>query len=796
MVNKAPAAKRHHKRVDFQRAVVWLLAAVMILSCLPALAFAAEPEEAGNETTALYPASIEATVSVKQDADAASVKSAIESKIKADNSTLPIASFTWPNDTDFTTSGSVNVGVTYSDNTTATASVTFTSIAPSGVAFEDTLSAIDATDAKNASQSSLLAYVNSALALVNNGSNEYIGALGTGASAGNAPSFTWAMCDTQYNPMGGTYTFTQSYNGETLTRVVRVNSVTYDVGSLSLDYSNGTINTTTGMRWSLNRNGSWSNCSANMKIPSTWYDEVVYFYMPATRYASESSVTWLYIPEKADKPDGKLELTSTSHSITIENLWDFDYFEFRLGDGSWRTTKSGYYTFDNLDDNKSYTIQLRTKADHGDNFASDPISASIKTKEAITTKVELDKSYTGNSGAIVASAVVEPRLSGKNMSGNLDTADLSKFTNTVESYIEKFRHVDTSLTINHYLEEDEDVFLTGSTFSLPMSAIKKAIKDADMTLEYRSDLGRVYFSNSALEKLCKNYGTLSIDLKTVTSFSGNYTKWLKSAYNDGAVVYKVNTTCGSNTANVEYFLPYELDKSETVSELNVYFVDSKGNRESLSYEYDTTLRGVRFSLDENGYVAIYADGVDTNTLPFYDVPDTHWARSYIRYCYNRGLFVGTSATTFSPNLSVDKSQIIALLARLDDFDGKMTSTKLRFTDVNTADWYAPYAQWAQEKGLVTGNTFGAKDTMTREDIAKLLYTYLQKANKLDKNFNANKVENYADNNDISSGCRTAVQYMRYVGVMGGVGNNAFAPKATVDRAQMATIMQRMVELLV
>lgn len=784
------SVKRYRKRVNPQRIVVWLLVAVMAVSCLPFSAFATEPE--GGSVP--YPTTLETSVSVKRDADTASLKSAIESKIKADNPTLPIASFTWPDEVVFASGGTISVTATYSDDTTAAVSVAVTPVAPTGVALKNTLASIAATDTKNATQNSLLAYANSDLALVSTGGSDYAAALGPVMPAENAPAFTWAMCNTQYSMTGGTYTFTQTYNGSTLTRTVVVNSVANSIGSLRINYENNTVNTTSDMKWSLSRSGSWSNCSANMTIPSSWYDETVYFHIPASKYASESDVAYLYIPEKADKPDGKIELTSTSHSVTVENLWDFDYFEFRLADGSWRTTKSGYYTFDNLDDNKSYTVQLRTKADSGNNLASDVISASIRTKEAITTKVELDKSYSGNSGTIIASATVAPELSSKNVRGSLDSADLSRFTNTIKSYIEKFRSVDSSLTISHYMEEDEDIFPNGSEFTLPMSALSDAIKDADLTLEYRSDMGRVYLDNSALTKLRKNSGTLSISIKSVSSFSGSYTKWLKEAYNNGAEVYKLNTSCGSNTASVEYFLPYELDKNETISELNVYFVDNKGNRETVSFEYDTTLCGVRFTLGENGYIAIYADGIDMNTLPFYDVPDSHWARSYIQYCYNRGLFVGTSATTFSPTLNVDKAQIIALLARLDNFDGKLTSTKLRFTDVNTADWYAPYAQWAQEKGLVTGNTFGASDAMTREDIAKLLYTYLQKTNNL-KSFSASSAQNYADNNDISSGCRTAVQYMRYVGVMDGVGANKFDPKATVDRAQMATLMYRMVMLL-
>lgn len=51
------------------------------------------------------------------------------------------------------------------------------------------------------------------------------------------------------------------------------------------------------------------------------------------------------------------------------------------------------------------------------------------------------------------------------------------------------------------------------------------------------------------------------------------------------------------------------------------------------------------------------------THPFRDVPISHWAYRHVAYAYHRGYTTGTSATAFSPNLSITAQQYTTFLMR-------------------------------------------------------------------------------------------------------------------------------------
>ena len=68
--------------------------------------------------------------------------------------------------------------------------------------------------------------------------------------------------------------------------------------------------------------------------------------------------------------------------------------------------------------------------------------------------------------------------------------------------------------------------------------------------------------------------------------------------------------------------------------------------------------------------AVLAAGLLVSTLlvcpayaAFTDVPESHWAAADIQYVAERGLFNGTSATTFDPNANMDRAMLATVLYR-------------------------------------------------------------------------------------------------------------------------------------
>lgn len=751
-----------------------------------------KPEKPEPETpeTPEYPSEINITADVKDGATDESLRSGLTKLIKSENAELPISKIEYPSS--IVSYDTLDATITYDNGNGAVCHVTINKVSPDGIVLKWKPGTLKSNSAENKSANTLLAYVNSDLSLVYTGS-AFNNAIGEVKESGKLKAFAWKNCNTKYEATGGTYVFTQEQNGVTFTREVTVDASNYSIGDVKIDYDNNTVTTTSKMQWSfMTGKEAWTKCSDNMKIPATWYGNKVYFKVPADAYAAGSEIVSLKIPEKAVKPTAALKLKSTSHSVTITNLWDFDYCEFRVDEGNWETSKKETYTFDNLRENTSYKVDIRARAEVGELLASDMVTASIKTSETPQTSVAVTNGSHGNTGTVNVSAIIEPDVSGKTIRGDLSERQLNKFSNIIDEYVSRYSKVESKLSISHKTEDGEVSDITSTSFTLPMRSIGRAITSGNLELKYLGELCDIYIGNSGLRDLYnKSSGTLSISIEKPTTFySGSSNKWLKDAYNGGADIYKVNVSSNSRTCDIEYSIPYELGKNDTVSEINVYFVDSKGNKSDLKFTYDGAAGRIKTTTDENGYIVVYADGVRSDTLPFNDVPSNFWATNYIKYCYNRGLFIGTSATTFSPNGTINKAQITALIARFADYKLSEKSS-VSLTDVNQTDWYYEYAKWAVENKIVTGKEFNGAEPVQRQEIARMIYAYLQSAGKVDKKADLKSAKEYSDSKSISSNCKTAVQYLRYLGIMEGTGSNKFTPDTYVNRAQMAAIMYRL-----
>ena len=86
---------------------------------------------------------------------------------------------------------------------------------------------------------------------------------------------------------------------------------------------------------------------------------------------------------------------------------------------------------------------------------------------------------------------------------------------------------------------------------------------------------------------------------------------------------------------------------------------------------------------------------------FLDVKPTAWYYQAVDYAAREGLFAGTSATTFSPEVGMTRAMFVTVLGRIAGAQGQ-TSMTSRFTDVNPTSWYSPYVEWAAEQQIVSG----------------------------------------------------------------------------------------------
>lgn len=187
--------------------------------------------------------------------------------------------------------------------------------------------------------------------------------------------------------------------------------------------------------------------------------------------------------------------------------------------------------------------------------------------------------------------------------------------------------------------------------------------------------------------------------------------------------------------------------------------------------------------------------------------DGHWASEYIEQVVSLNLFGGTSATTFSPEESMTRGMFVTVLGRLQNIDKDYWSSSDMpkiFRDVPADSYYAPYICWAVCNGIADGtggSTFSPDDSITREQMAKLVAFYLQKMGHAVIPDSTSVIpRSFADAQQISFWAADSVDLLRALGLMNGSegadGQIYFHPQQTLTRAECATVFSRLYQSII
>lgn len=109
--------------------------------------------------------------------------------------------------------------------------------------------------------------------------------------------------------------------------------------------------------------------------------------------------------------------------------------------------------------------------------------------------------------------------------------------------------------------------------------------------------------------------------------------------------------------------------------------------------------------------------------PFKDVAAGAWYYKAVLWASETGVTAGTSATTFSPNQTCTRGQIVTFIWRYEG-SPEATTTSNPFTDVPDGTWYTKAVLWASETGVTAGtsaSTFSPNATCTRAQVVTFLY---------------------------------------------------------------------------
>ena len=109
--------------------------------------------------------------------------------------------------------------------------------------------------------------------------------------------------------------------------------------------------------------------------------------------------------------------------------------------------------------------------------------------------------------------------------------------------------------------------------------------------------------------------------------------------------------------------------------------------------------------------------------PFTDVPDSSWYTDAVLWAVETGITKGLTATTFGPNTICNRAQVVTFLYRANG-SPKLSSEENPFTDVAEGSFYRKAVLWALENGVTTGasaTTFNPDGSCLRAQVVTFLY---------------------------------------------------------------------------
>ena len=113
---------------------------------------------------------------------------------------------------------------------------------------------------------------------------------------------------------------------------------------------------------------------------------------------------------------------------------------------------------------------------------------------------------------------------------------------------------------------------------------------------------------------------------------------------------------------------------------------------------------------------------ETRTMPFTDVPAGSYYYDAVLWAVENGITEGTSNTTFSPNMTCTRAQIVAFLWRSEKSPAAGTANP--FADVKSTVYYADAVLWAVKEDITKGTTnttFSPDADCTRAQIVTFLW---------------------------------------------------------------------------
>lgn len=177
---------------------------------------------------------------------------------------------------------------------------------------------------------------------------------------------------------------------------------------------------------------------------------------------------------------------------------------------------------------------------------------------------------------------------------------------------------------------------------------------------------------------------------------------------------------------------------------------------------------------------------------FQDVSRDAWYFDAVNFVNQKNWMRGDSEDAFSPDGALTRAMFVTILYRLENEPQVDESTD--FSDLEDQSYYEAAVRWATQNQIVSGTdktTFSPNESITREQMAAILYRY---AAYKGMDTSADESADYTDSDSISDYAKACVNWAGQHKIMTGDDRGSFLPGGTATRAEAASVLMRISQM--
>ena len=192
-------------------------------------------------------------------------------------------------------------------------------------------------------------------------------------------------------------------------------------------------------------------------------------------------------------------------------------------------------------------------------------------------------------------------------------------------------------------------------------------------------------------------------------------------------------------------------------------------------------------------ITLYAKWTEDGALPaewenpYSDVAERDWFYEAVKYTNQKGLFSGTTETTFAPDESLTRAMLVTVLWRGEGQPA--VDYLMSFADVDEGAYYGEAVRWAASEGIVKGfsdTEFAPEVNITREQLAAIMQRYA--AYKGLSTDESDDLSRFTDAGEVSGWALGNMQWAVGSGLISGRGGGILAPRDNTTRGEAAAIL--------